>query len=136
MTCLSLMHRLAGCRAAESQRHTRRSKNEKLFAELCKKKFQIVKENEPMFNGWDADVIIEDIKTAVLWNGNWHYQKIAKNHSVKQVQSRDRLKIKEIEKAGYTPVVIEDRGKCNPAFVVSQFEKFFGQFQNKGNITL
>ena len=34
-----------------------------------------VKHNEAIFNGWDADVIIEDIKLAVLWNGKWHYEK-------------------------------------------------------------
>lgn len=38
-----------------------------------------------MFNGWDADIIIEDLKIAILWNGKWHYEKITEKHSVSQV---------------------------------------------------
>lgn len=120
------MRRLAGCKAAESQANTRRSKNEILFAELCKQKFKVVKENAPIFNGWDADVVIEDIKTAVLWNGNWHFNKITTKHSVAQVQNRDKIKINEIQKAGYVSIVIEDRGKYNPDFVHAEFNRIFG----------
>ena len=75
-----------------------------------------------MFNGWDADVIIEDIKYAILWNGPWHYRKITEEHSVEQVQNRDKIKIHEIEQAGYTPYVIKDNGSYNPEFVEQQFK--------------
>jgi hypothetical protein len=77
-----------------------------------------------MFNGWDADVVIEDIKVAVLWNGPWHYRKIKSNHSLGMVQNRDRIKIKEIEKSGYVPYVIRDDGNENNSFVESEFNKF------------
>ena len=77
-----------------------------------------------MFNGWDADVIIEDIKTAILWNGKWHYVQLTEKHSVKQVQNRDSIKIEEIIKSGYTPYIIKDMGKYNPAFVEEEFNKF------------
>jgi hypothetical protein len=102
----------------------RRSKNEIYFAELCKNFFSDVKTNEAIFNGWDADVIIEDLKVAVLWNGVWHYKKITKLHSVKQTQNREYLKIKEIEKIGYKPYIIKDMGKYNPIFVKEEFDKF------------
>ena len=81
-----------------------------------------------MFNGWDADVIIPSIKVAVMWNGVWHYKKITEAHSVKQVQNRDRIKIKEIIKAGFTPYVIKDRGKHNPEFVNQEFDKFIKEY--------
>jgi len=118
-----------GKKSAEKQRFTRRSKNEILFYELCNKHFKEVKHNESIFNGWDADVIIEDIKLAVLWNGTWHYKKITKTHSVKQVQNRDVIKIKEIEKLGYTPFVIKDMGKFNKYFVNEQFNNFINIFK-------
>ncbi len=102
----------------------KRSKNEIYFSELCSNYFKVVKTNEAMFNGWDADVIIEDIKVAVLWNGIWHYEKITEKHSVKQVQNRDRIKIEEIKKVGYTPYIIKDMGKYKPSFVKEEFEKF------------
>lgn len=114
----------AGKHSAEIQGENRRSKNEKYFCELCEKHFKNVKHNEPIFNGWDADVIIEDIKVAVLWNGKWHYQKIKEDHSVEQVQNRDKIKIKEIKNCGYIPYVIKDMGKYKPQFVEDEFNKF------------
>lgn len=101
----------------------KRSKNEILFAELCEERFSDVKCNEPIFNGWDADIIIEDLKVAVLWNGKWHYEKVTRSHSLEQVQNRDKIKLKEIESAGYTPYVIKDMGKADPIFVRMEFEK-------------
>lgn len=100
------------------------SKNEIAFCELCEQHFNNVKHNESLFNGWGADVIIEDFKIAVLWNGPWHYRKITKNHSVKQVQNRDRIKIKEIENAGYVPYIIQDLGSYDINKVNEEFTKF------------
>jgi hypothetical protein len=94
------------------------------FCRLCESFFRHVRHNEPIFNGWDADIIIEDIKTAVLWNGVWHYRKIKDKHSVIQVQNRDKIKISEIEKCGYRPYVIKDMGKYNQKFVEEEFIKF------------
>jgi len=107
----------------------RRSKNEIAFADLCKKFFKNVRTNEAIFNGWDADVIIDDLKIAVLWNGVWHYQKITRNHSVKQTKQRDCLKIIEIEKMGYIPYVIKDMGKFDINFVENQFDEFIKKFE-------
>ena len=115
--------KLAGRRSAASR--VLRSQNETLFAELCATKFDNITCNEPIFNGWDADVILNDQKIAILWNGAWHYKpNLGKNHSLKQVQNRDRIKLKEIKKAGFVPYVIKDLGKYNPDFVVAEFEKF------------
>lgn len=126
--CLSeankLSGRQAGLRSAEVQAETRRSKNEIYFCELCENYFKEVKHNEPMFNGWDADVIIEDIKYAILWNGPWHYQEISKKQSLKQVQTRDKIKLDQIQLCGYIPYVIKDMGKENKQFVEEQFNLF------------
>jgi len=111
----------AGRKSAESQ--NKRSKNEIYFANLCLKEFKKVRTNEVVFNGWDADVIIEDLKIAVLWNGNWHHKQIKEKHSLKQVQNRDRIKVEEIEKCGYKPYIINDYGKYNVKFVEKEFEK-------------
>ena len=102
----------------------RRSKNEIAFYELCQNKFSNVIHNETMFNGWDADIILLDLKIAVLWNGKWHYEKITKKHSVSQVQNRDKIKINEIKKCGYYPYIIKDLGKFSMKKVNEEFEKF------------
>lgn len=111
----------AGLASSIKQSENRRSKNEIYFAELCKNRFQKVLTNSAIFNGWDADVIIEDIKLAILWNGVWHYKKITKKHSVVQVQNRDRIKMLEIKNLGYEPYVIKDLGKYNKSFVEAEF---------------
>lgn len=99
----------------------RRSKNEVLFFEKCQEYFKDVENNKPIFNGWDADVIIHDYRLAVLWNGKWHYEKIREGHSVLQVQNRDRIKIKEIEKYGYQPYIIKDMGRFSTKKVNDEF---------------
>ena len=104
----------------------RRSKNEILFFSLCDKYFDNVRHNDPCFDGWDADVIIDDIKVAVLWNSAWHYKKITEAHSLEQVQNRDKLKIETIQRLGWRPYIIKDMGVHNPQFVREQFQIFLG----------
>ena len=113
-----------GCKGIQHQGDLRRSKNEIEFCKLCEEYFDNVKHNESIFNGWDADIIIEDIKFAVLWNGPWHYKQIAKSHSVKQTQNRDKIKVKEIKECGWTPYIIKDMGKANKDFVKEKFDEF------------
>jgi len=113
-----------GKQSAHSQQ--RRSKNEVMFAELCEDHFgkDDVLCNEPIFDGWDADVIILGKKIAVMWNGKWHYHQIMHSQSLVQVQTRDRIKTSIIIKYGYTPYVIKDLGKHNPKFVLQEFQCF------------
>lgn len=107
-----------------AQKMVRRSKNEILFSEMCAEKWAIVC-NEPMFDGWDADVVIPELKIAVLWNGIWHYKdKIRPGHSLLQVQTRDQIKLKVIERHGYKSYVVKDMGRHNPKFVKEEFDKF------------
>ena len=77
-----------------------------------------------MFDGWDADVIIPQLKIAVSWDGAWHFKKITKAHNLEQVQNRDKIKHKLIEKHGYTHYSIKDMGSKNKKFVEQEFEKF------------
>lgn len=119
--------RQAGKKSANTQKEKRRSKNEILFSELISENFKIVC-NEPMFNGWDADIIIPSKKIAILWNGNWHYKEIC--GQLKQVQNRDRIKYSEIVKAGYLPYIIVDLGK----FSKNKCEKEYSRFVDFVNL--
>ena len=118
----------AGLKSVTSQ--NRRSKNEIAFAKLCKENFSNVALNEPIFNGWDADIILNDLKIAILWNGKWHYEKITHKHSLSQVQNRDKIKLKEIVSKGYTPYIIKDMGKYNLEKVNDEW-KTFNEWLNK-----
>lgn len=120
----------AGLKSSKVQSETRRSKNEIYFCELCKQYFNNVLHNVQMFNGWDADIIIDDIKIAVLWNGKWHYEKIKKAQSLKQIQNRDNIKLEEIKKCEYIPYVIKDLGSYNRKFVNKKFEEFLNFIEN------
>jgi hypothetical protein len=116
-----------GLASAKSQ--NKRSKNEIYFSELCKKEFNILT-NENIFNGWDADIILPELKIAVLWNGNWHYKQISKNQSLLQVQNRDKIKLKEIINCGFIPYIIKDEGKHNIQFVDEKFLEFKQYLKN------
>ena len=120
-----------GLKSSQVQQKTRRSKNEIYFSKLCETHFKNVLTNEQMFNGWDADVILINEKVGILWNGKWHYEKITKKHSVEQVQNRDKIKIHEILKYGYTPYTIKDMGKYNKEFVDTEFEKFLNYMRGR-----
>lgn len=100
---------LKGGKASAAQ-SIKRSKDEISLYELCHAHYNIVEHNIPMFDGWDADIIIHDTKTAILWNGPWHYRETGlSNHSLKQVQNRDRIKCDIIKKMGWNVLIFEDR---------------------------
>lgn len=124
-TCCDECKRIALSTAGKNSASVsvKRSKNEIAFCELCENYFgkENVLHNEPMFNSWDADIIIPAHKLAVLWNGPWHYRKITADHSLEQVQNRDRLKIAEITTCGFTPYVIKDLSKANKNKVLTEF---------------
>lgn len=104
----------------------KRSKNEISFADKCTEKWNC-SYNECLFNGWDADVIIKDLKIAVLWNGIWHYSTVNfkdKPTSLLQIQTRDKLKMKQIIAAGWTPYIIKDLKNANEKKVQNEFELF------------
>lgn len=107
-TCKSVLYSNASRKS--DMYHIRRSKDEIALFELCNKYYTTVTANEKLFNGWDADILIHDIRVAILWNGPWHYKTMPKlKHSLLQVQNRDKIKINEIKKAGWTAIVYEDR---------------------------
>ena len=115
--------RMGGLVSAQIQ--VRRSKNEIHFAELCEKEFGNVLTNECIFDGWDADVILPDLKTAASWNGAWHYKQVRAGHNLKQVQARDLVKNAIItKKYGYRHYIVKDMGGENKKFVQEEFNKF------------
>ena len=130
--CCTALRRIGAIKGGKisAQKNNRRSKNEILFANMCAELGDILT-NIPLFKGWDADVILPKYKIAVLWNGVWHHKKITSKHSVKQVQNRDKIKIKEIISAGYTPYIINDMGSENSEFVVEQFNIFKSWVQER-----
>ena len=123
----------AGKRSAAKQFRQRRSKCEIAFYELCQKSFAHVDHNKSVFNGWDADILLPDIKVAVLWNGPWHYKPISKRAcaSLAAIQNRDKIKYHEIKKAGWSLYVIKDSDsrrskdeKRRRLFVEEHFKRF------------
>jgi hypothetical protein len=88
----------------------KRSKDEIKLYELCKAKFKNVENNKVIKDGWDADIVLADFKIAILWNGPWHYKQLKiSNHSLLQVQTRDRIKKKLFEDNGWKVLIFEDR---------------------------
>lgn len=66
--------------------------------------------NAIIADGWDADISIPTLKIAIFWNGPWHYQQMPLlQHSLLQVQTRDRIKTALFERLGWQVLVFEDR---------------------------
>lgn len=105
--CLLESQRLNGIKSASVQ--TRRSKQEIVLYDFCAKHFTNISHNEPIANGWDADILLHDHKIAILWNGPWHYRETGlSNHSLDQVVNRDCIKIMEFEKLGWEVLIYQD----------------------------
>jgi hypothetical protein len=92
-----------------ASRQVRRSKQEIILYNLLSKHFANISHNEPIANGWDADILLHEYKTAILWNGPWHYREMGfKNHSLSQVVNRDIIKMSEFEKMDWEVLVYQD----------------------------
>ena len=128
--------REAGKKSARKQAEIRRSKNEIEFCNLCENYFNNVEHNKPIFNGWDADVILHDIKFAILWNGKVHYEPIFGQANLNRVINRDKIKLKEIHNAGYIPYIIKDVGKHNNNFVEEKFNEFIKYLKENNYIII
>lgn len=103
-------------------KHGSRSKNEIRFFELIQEKFPDALPNEPMFNGWDADIVIPSKKIAILWNGAWHYKDLL--GGLKKIQNRDRIKYGEIVKKGYMPYIVVDFTSGKESTVQKELKRF------------
>jgi len=105
---------------------TRRSKDEINLFQLCKNYFKSVRHNEIIKDGWDADIIIDDYNIAILWNGPWHYKQLSlRNHSLPQVQNRDKIKIDVLTSVGWKVLIFEDRF-YNPTEAFEEIKKVAG----------
>jgi hypothetical protein len=106
--CIHKANVIAG--KASASKRVLRSKDEIKLFELCRSHFNNVRSNYIIEDGWDADIVIYDLKIAILWNGPWHYKEMnMSNHSLSQVQTRDKIKKKLFESSGWTVVIFEDR---------------------------
>lgn len=131
---------LAGRKSAAKQFMLKRSKCEIEFYQLCEKYFNHVEHNKPIFNGWDADILLLDLKIAIQWNGPWHYKQISKKKtaSLAAIQNRDKIKRQEIEKAGWSLYIIKDQDSHKNTqkrlfFVKNHFDRFISFIENNKN---
>ena len=94
---------------ASAQKKVLRSKDEIELFNLCHNYFKNVLANEIIKDGWDADIVIPDLKIAILWHGPWHYKDMGmSNHSLKQVQTRDQIKRKIFSSLGWKVLEFKD----------------------------
>jgi len=124
---------LESCRKGglnSARKSNNRSKNEIYFSELLKASLPeyTVKTNSSQFNGWDSDIVIEELKLAIQWNGIWHYKKVNKKHNFEATKLRDKFKRENIEKCGYSLYEIKDLGKYNQDFVENQYNIFLNMY--------
>jgi hypothetical protein len=118
--------------------NVRRSKGEIHFANLCIEYFgkDDILCNELIFkdkndNYWDSDIFIKSIGVSILYNGIWHYKQVREKHNLKQVQSRDKIKMQVILNNGYTYYIVKDLGRYNESFIIYEFNLFIHKLNYK-----
>lgn len=103
-----------------------RSRSEIYFAQLIQEEFDNVLTNKRMFNGWDADIVLPDLKIAIHWNGPHHYLPVFGAGRLVNIQRRDKLRYAAIKEHGYVNYIIDDHN--NKGFtkrkVLDEFNKF------------
>lgn len=105
--CIRKSQSLSG--RISANKRVKRSKDEMKLFELIKNKIPTALSNQIIVDGWDCDIAIQELKLAILWNGPWHYRDMKmKNHSLKQVQNRDKIKISLFEKEGWKTLIFRD----------------------------
>jgi len=106
--CISKSCSISGRNSAAKR--VKRSKDEIALFEMCRTHFPDAVSNYVISDGWDADIVLPENRTAILWNGPWHYKQLnIKNHSLEQVRNRDRIKIDIFKNLGWRVYVFEDR---------------------------
>jgi endogenous inhibitor of DNA gyrase (YacG/DUF329 family) len=97
------------CGKQSASKRNKRSKDEIKLYDLLSLHFNNMSNNTPIVDGWDADIILNDQKIAILWNGPWHYRDMnMSNHSLNQVVNRDILKIIRLEEYGWSVLIYQD----------------------------
>ena len=103
-----------------------RSRNEINMYEQLLKHFPKALHNKRMFGEFDADIIIEELKVAIHWNGPLHYKALFGEALLVNIQKRDLLRYEAIEQAGYTNWIIDDANNTgyNPNKVQEELNRF------------
>lgn len=112
--CSNAHRKLAGSKGGKTTsslpfKTRSRSKNEKYFACLLSEHFSNLLTNKRMFGEYDADIIIEEQRIAIHWNGPFHYLPIFGEQHLKLICERDELRYRAIEQCGYVNYIIDDR---------------------------
>lgn len=129
--CLSERNKITGSQGGKKSSQspfTRRgrSRNEIYMYEQLLKYFPKALHNKRMFGEFDADIIIEELKVAIHWNGPLHYKPLFGEVLLENIQKRDVLRYGAIEQAGYTNWIIDDINNTgfNPDKVQKELIKF------------
>lgn len=87
-----------------------------------------------MFGEYDADIIIEELKIAIHWNGPFHYRQIFTREHFNNIQKRDKLRYKAIQQSGYTNYIIDDSSNkgFNPLKVKEEIDIFLKKLALEG----
>jgi len=121
----------AGHKSAAVRKKTSRS--EDYFKNLCIEYGLDIECNSPIFNGYDADIIIPLYKLAIHWNGPWHYEGLIKNlkgYSWKQTENRDLYKYSVIEGLGYKNYIIKYIDRFDKDKIKIEFDKLISYIKD------
>jgi hypothetical protein len=100
-----------------------RSLNEELFYNKLKEFYPSAIANVAI-EGREADVLLEDLKIAVHWNGAWHYRPLRGKKILNDIQRRDHERYRIFEAAGFSNYIIKDDNSHDPSKVQAELDRF------------
>jgi hypothetical protein len=109
---------------------TSRSKNEVLLFEKLKEIFPTAKSNFRL-KTYEADIVINDFKFAIHWNGIHHYKPIYGIEYLQRIQERDKKRYLAYQEAGFQNYIIKDLGPHSPKKVQSEFNNLLKQLASQ-----
>jgi predicted nucleic acid-binding Zn ribbon protein len=113
-----------------------RSKNEVMFFSKVREVFPGAIANPRMFDGYDADIVIPELRLAIHWNGPLHYRPLFAMNHFKEIQRKDKQRYEAVETAGYTNYIIDDRNNRGMSIqkVEDEFNLLLTRFGTPGGI--
>ena len=100
-----------------------RSLNEELFYNKIKELYPSAAANVAI-EGREADILLDELKIAVHWNGIWHYKPIRGAKILNDIQRRDHERYQIFEAAGFSNYIIRDDNSHDPSKVQEELDRF------------
>lgn len=119
---LAKIGRRGGIASAKVQAKRNRSQGEAYLALLlCQDGYKVVQNTWDLVPGYELDIWLPDLKTAISYNGPVHYEPIYGPTRLRQVQQRDRYRNRKLTEMDIRHIIIKELGRYDKERIEEKF---------------